>query len=198
MGVKNTMQSIYVGLDLSLSATGYFIIKENGEYDCGEIKTKPNQFSCSIERVEYIADEIIKKIKDYKVKFILLEDYFTGQQQGTVIQLAVLGTIVRYKLLENGYSFLTVAPTQIKKFTTGKGNVPKDNMLKSVFKNYHFDTSSNNIADACAIAYLGKAYYEFINGRNDFLKYELEVLKKVKKDRQVIKPYKTKQEVQNA
>jgi crossover junction endodeoxyribonuclease RuvC len=187
------MQSIYVGLDLSLSATGYFIIKDDDINDFGEIKTKPNQFTCTIERVEYIADEIINKLKPYDVKFILLEDYFTGKQQGTVIQLAILGTIVRYKLLNNGYSFLTVAPTQIKKFTTGKGNVPKDNMLKAVFKNYNFDTSSNNIADACAIAYLGKAYYDFINGRSNFLKYELEVLKKVKKDREIIKPYKNKE-----
>ena len=67
---------------------------------------------------------------------------------------------------------MAFAPTQVKKFETGSGVAPKDNMLKSVFKKHGFDTTSNNVADACAIAYLGKGYYEWMNGRRDFLKYE--------------------------
>lgn len=184
------MESAYVGLDLSLSATGFYLIKESGNNDYTEIRTKPADFSCDIERVEHIADRILERLKGYEISFVMLEDYFTGQQPGTVIQLAVLGTVVRYKLLENGYSYLAVAPTQIKKFATGKGNAPKDNMLKAVFKNYGFDTNSNNIADACAIAHLGKSYYEFLQGKKEFLKYELEVLKKIRKERTIITPYK--------
>ena len=183
------MESAYVGLDLSLSATGFYLIKESGN-DYTEIRTKPADFSCDIARVEYIADCILERLKGYDISFVMLEDYFTGQQPGTVIQLAVLGTVVRYKLLTNGYSYLAVAPTQIKKYATGKGNAPKDNMLKAVFKNYDFDTNSNNIADACAIAHLNKSYSEFLNGKKDFLKYELEVLKKINKERKIVSPYK--------
>ena len=119
-----------------------------------------------------------------------MEDFFSGQQAMSVIKLAILGSIVRYRLLNAGYSYLAFAPTQIKKFETGSGNAPKDNMLKSVFKKHNFDTNSNNIADACAAAYLGKAYSEYKQGKNDFAKYELEVLKKVEKERKIITPYK--------
>ena len=184
------MEKAYVGLDLSLSATGFYLIKENGEVEFDEIRTKKEQFSCDIARVEHIADIILEKISKYEIKFIAVEDFFTGQQPGTVIQLAILGTIVRYKLLENGYSYLAVAPTQVKKYATGKGNAPKDNMLKAVFKNWNVDTNSNNIADACAIAHLGQAYYEWINGNKDYKKYEIEVLKKIQKERKIIEPYK--------
>lgn len=120
-----------------------------------------------------------------------MEDYFSGRQPGSVISLAVLGTMVRLRLMESGYEFMTFAPTQIKKFETGKGIAPKDTMIKSVFKKHGFDTNSNNIADACAIAFMGKGYYEYVNKiNNDYTKYELEVLKKVAKERQITKPYK--------
>lgn len=126
-----------------------------------------------------------------------MEDYFSGQQPNSVIKLAILGTIVRCRLLDNGYRYMAFAPTQVKKFETGSGTSPKDNMLKSVFKKHGFDTNSNNVADACAIAYLGKGYYEWLNGRRDFLKYEVEVLKKVEKERKITNPYTLNEQLLN-
>lgn len=180
----------YVGLDLSLTATGFYVIRSDGTNDFMEIKTKPNEFSNEIARVDHVADVIIEKIKNYNIEFIAMEDFFSGQQAMSVIKLAILGSIVRYRLLNDGYSYLAFAPTQIKKFETGSGNAPKDNMIKSVFKKHDFDTNSNNIADACATAYLGKAYSEYKKGKKDFTKYELEVLKKIDKERKIITPYK--------
>lgn len=183
-----------IGLDLSLSSTGWFVIDENIQY--GELKTTPQKFPNPIQRVQYIADFILKKIEEHKgVDLVIMQDYFVGQQSQTVIKLAMLGTIVRYKLLQNNIGFLTVMPTQIKKFETGKGNGHKDNILKSVYKKHGFDIESNNTADACAIAYLGKAYLEYKDdGKKDFAKYQLEVLKKIIKQRQVTMPYKNKGE----
>ena len=182
----------YVGLDLSLTATGFYVIKSDGTNDFMEIKTKPDDYPNEIARVDHIADVILEKIKNYHIGFIAMEDFFSGQQAMSVIKLAILGSIVRYRLLDAGYSYLAFAPTQIKKFETGSGNAPKDNMLKSVFKKHNFDTNSNNIADACATAYLGKAYSEYKQGKKDFAKYELEVLKKVEKERKIITPYTNK------
>lgn len=121
-----------------------------------------------------------------------MQDYFVGKNCQTVIQLSVLGTIVRYKLLNNGIGYLAVAPTQIKKFETGNGAAHKDNMLKIVFKNHGLDTESNNIADACAIAYLGKSYLQYMqkHQKDKLKKYELQVLKKIQKQREIMNPYK--------
>lgn len=180
----------FLGLDLSLSATGYYLIKDNNEYEAFQINTKPNDFENDIQRADYIVGVILEKIKNIPITFIGIEDYFSGQQASSVIKLAILGTVVRCRLLDNGYSYMAFAPTQVKKFETGSGNAPKDNMLKSVFKKHNFDTNSNNIADACAIAYLGKSYYEWQAGKKDFMKYEIEVLKKICKERKVTSPYK--------
>lgn len=183
-----------IGLDLSLSSTGWFIIDQQVQY--GQLKTTPKQFKNPIERVEYIADYLINKIKEHDgVDLVIMQDYFVGQQSETVIKLAMLGTIVRYKLLENNIGYLTVMPTQIKKFQTGKGNGHKDNILKSVYKKHGYDIQSNNTADACAIAFLGQAYLEYtIDSKKDFTKYELQVLKKIVKEREITKPYKNKGE----
>lgn len=180
----------FLGLDLSLTSTGFYLIRDGGKDEYFEICTKPDDFCDDIQRSDHIAQAIIDRIKNENIAFIALEDYFTGKQPQSVIKLATLGTVVRIRLMDAGYTFMPFVTSQIKKFETGSGVAPKDNMLKSVFKKHGLDTSSNNIADACAIAYIGRAYYEWQAGRRDFLAYETEVLKKISKERRPIQPYK--------
>ncbi len=172
----------YLGLDLSLTGTGFFLLKDDGTNINCEIKTKPGDFPSLIRRVKFISEKILEKIGQEKPTLVLLEDYFIGMGSSgnTVKALACLGTIVRDRLLANGYSYLACKPSQIKKFETGKGTAQKDNMLKDVFKHHGFDTSSNNIADACAMAYMCKGYVEFQKGEQNFTKFQLEVLKGIK------------------
>lgn len=171
----------YLGLDLSLTGTGFFLLKDDGTNINCEIKTKPGDFKSLIRRVKFIADTIINKIENENIDLVLLEDYFigNGSSGSTVKSLACLGTIVRDRLLSNGYSYLACKPSQIKKFETGSGNAQKDNMLKDVFKHHNFDTSSNNIADACAMAYMCKGYCDYKKGTSDLLKSQMEVLKNI-------------------
>ena len=178
----------YIGLDLSYTGTGFYLIGDDGKDVSFEIATEPSEFDTDISRSDAIASVIIREFGDRQV-FIAMDDYFAGKQASSVIKFATLGTVVRLRLLEHGYSFVTFAPSQIKKFETGSGNAPKDTMLKSVFKKHGFDTPSNNIADACAMAYMGKAYSEWNAGKRDFLKYECEILKKVAAGRTVVTPY---------
>lgn len=180
----------FLGLDLSLSATGFYLIKEDGSTLGIEIDTKPADFTSDIERSDHIAKAILDRIADLGDNlFITLEDYFAGKQAMSVIKLATLGTMVRSRLLDAGHQYITFAPSQIKKFECGSGTAPKDTMLKSVFKKHGFDTTSNNIADACAMAYVGKAYYEWQHGSRDFLQYEKDVLKKAVMERVIAQPY---------
>ena len=171
----------YVGLDLSLTATGFFLLREDGSNKNFEINTTAEKFPNLVRRVKAIADIIIQELKEEKIDLVLMEDYYIGKFAAPVIGLAALGTIVRDRLLSNGYPYIVVTPAQIKKFETGSGTSKKGNMVKNVFKNHKFDTSSDNIADACAAAYLCKGYFEWLkNKRDDFLKYQLEVLKGIK------------------
>lgn len=184
----------YIGLDLSFTNTGVYIIDDDMKDLFFEFKSKPADFSSDIERADHIAELILKEVVPLTndIAVIAIENYFAGAHAQSLIKLAILGTMIRCRLLDNGYSFVSFAPTSIKKFETGSGNAPKDNMLKSVYKKHGFDTNSNNVADACAIAHLGKAYFKYQNGKRDFAKYELDVLNKIATGLELVKPYKVK------
>lgn len=65
-----------------------------------------------------------------------------------------------------------VAPMTLKKFVTGKGNSPKDVMIKCVYQKWGFDTDSNDLADAYGLARLA---YALASGKSEH-KYERECL----------------------
>lgn len=61
---------------------------------------------------------------------VCIEGYAFGAV-GRVFQIAENAGLLKYKLWENGIDFTVPAPTEIKKFATGKGNANKDMMLEA-------------------------------------------------------------------
>lgn len=175
----------YLGLDLSLSSTGFFLLRSDGTNRNCEICTKPDDYPSLQKRAKAIAEKILEILKkeEEQIELALLEDYYVGQFAAPVISLAVLGTMVRDALLRNGFRYVTAKPSQVKKFESGSGASKKGNMVKNVFKNHSFDTASDNIADACALAYLCRGYAKYVRGtaeEGEFAKYQVEVLKSMK------------------
>ena len=79
----------FLGPDLSLTGTGVYIIGDDSY--AAEINTNPKMFPHSIQRVDFIADEIIKVIDKYNPTYILIENYFVGRNPKSVISLTELG-----------------------------------------------------------------------------------------------------------
>lgn len=172
------------GIDLSFSNTGYYILQDKPEF--GIISSKPAEFNNDMSRINYITDCLMEKIESVKPDLILMEDYFVGPNAFSVTKLVGLGSIMRFKILKSGRGFLLIAPTQLKKFQTGSGKAKKDNMLLSIFKKHGFETTSNDLADACALCYFGDAYLKYLSGDREFLKYELDVLEDYTKKHELI------------
>jgi len=165
-----------LGLDLSFTSTGYYLLKDEPIF--GTIVTKPKDFDNDISRVDLITDKVMSIIQENEPELIMMEDYYIGRNAFSVIKLVTLGSIMRFKILKSGRSFMTIAPSQLKKFQTGNGNAKKDNMILSVYKKQGFETNSNDMADACAIAYFANAYLKYTSEDvAGFCKYELDVLK---------------------
>lgn len=180
------MNNTFMGLDLSLTDSGVVCLQKN-KVEIHNIKTKPDQFPNSLLRAEKIADDVFGYAIKYKPDFIVVEDYFVGRNSKAVINLCELGTLVRYKLLKGGFPFRTIAPNQLKKFCLGKGNAGKELILKGIYKKWGIDVDNNNTADAVVLAYVAKALYYSINELEiDLLKYEMDVVKKVLKERKTI------------
>ena len=183
--MENEMK--FIGLDLSLTNTGCFLkTSDRAKYESKLICTKPDQFENSILRCEHISLSILEFINLHKPTMVTIEDYFAGKMMGSVIQLAELGTLVRYILIKNKIGFYTVAPMQLKKFGTGKGNCEKDVIMKYIFKKWNVDVNNNNIADACVLAYVAEAIFKIKNSMSiDLADYEKEVVTKILKERKM-------------
>jgi crossover junction endodeoxyribonuclease RuvC len=174
-----------IGMDLSLSNTGIIIHKGIHESFGTSIKTSPNPNR--MERLQkfwkMFRKEIDPLINNYDRDSILfaIEDYAYGiRNSRAIVNLAEQGGLVRYYFHKKKIPLTVYAPQEIKKFATGKGNTPKDLMLKAVYKKWFFDTSDNNLADAYACARLRYAQWEIESGNKtieDFLEYEKQVLK---------------------
>ena len=65
--------------------------------------------------------------------------------------------MLRREFRNAGIVYQEVAPTQAKKFLTGKGNCDKNLILKEVFKRYHIDVDDDNVADAVNFNMIGRA-----------------------------------------
>lgn len=183
MGRKSEelVQPCFVGLDMSLTSSG-ICVKTGSALRVETIRTDPRTCGCDLARLRHISNEVMRRIpKD--VRMICIEDFFTPSnpfQIGAAIGLAMLGATVRLALYEAGMPFYVIAPSQLKKFATGKGAGQKSIVVREVFKRWGLDVKDDNQADACVLAHLAEALC--VREENE-PKYQAEVVKTILKDR---------------
>lgn len=155
---------ITVGLDLSLTKTGYAIVGGDGiVLASGVIKSKPSGDSplAETQRIVKIAEEVVQKIDEVCLEddpvLVAIEGLAFMAKGTSLVQLAGLNYLIRTLLAQFHWPFLIVAPTTLKKFITGSGKGDKDMMMMSVFKNYGFESMDNNECDSYALAVCGMA-----------------------------------------
>lgn len=146
----------YVGIDLSLSASGIVILDADGKLSYQDVITTSANRSL-YSRVEYIASAIYGVTEDIASPAIAaIEVPHGGMKGGTVMQLSALAYVIRMQFYPA--DVLNVMPTQVKQFATGKGSAAKELMLKAVYQRWGFDTDDNNLADAYALAQIARAW----------------------------------------
>lgn len=110
----------------------------------------------------------------YQIRGVAIEGYAPGAKFNREL-LGELGGVVRLAVHDALHEVcpppLIVPPSSLKKFATGKGNVPKDNVLLAVYKKWGKEFKSNDLADAYTAARIA---YAVDNGAE--LAYEREVL----------------------
>jgi len=182
----------YVGLDMSLSSTG-FCIKDGDKLHIETIRTNPRTCDNDLERLQHIVKEILKRIPA-DVGMICIEDYYVPMskaQFGSAINLISLGTLMRIALYNKGLPFYVPTASQLKKYVTGKGNCQKNLVLREVYKRWGVDAKDDNQADACTLAYMAEAIVAYtdpnatlVEANADVLpQFQIDVLKKVVDDR---------------
>jgi Holliday junction resolvasome RuvABC endonuclease subunit len=176
--------STILGLDLSLTSTGWCVLKDGKIEKTGTIKTK----SKGMKRLQYIKNEINsirhrkKEVQNEdmveasrnQINLIAIEGYSMGSQKGQVFSIGELGGIIKYFMWISDIEIIIVPPQTLKKFVAGKGGFKKNMMMMKAFKKYGIDFKNDDECDAFCLAKMGQAYLEGTN-----IKYEQEALKKV-------------------
>ncbi len=112
-----------IGLDLSLTSTGYSVKQETGI-----IATKTK----GPERLSFISNSVIQIAKEKNIELAVIESYSFASRNSQAHSIGELGGAVRMKLWENGIPFVDVPPTCRAKFATGKGNAGKNEVISSI------------------------------------------------------------------
>jgi crossover junction endodeoxyribonuclease RuvC len=139
-----------IGLDLSLTAPGWFW-HEAGSGDSGTWIPE----SRGLSRMDWICRRALRLLPMDGQSLVLIEGFAFGAKGRAVYEIAGLGYIVRLALHYRGVEFIEVAPSQVKKFATGKGNAHKEIVIREVWKRWNFEARDNNEADAFVLGRIG-------------------------------------------
>lgn len=144
-----------VGVDYSISCPAVCVLDDRGEFMYSQIhfltKVKKHldhdslHISCELhkpfkdqqERIDHISNSVIQFIESRHGARsdpvnIYLEDYAMGAK-GRVFDIGEATGLFKHKVHQRPYMSLhTVAPTELKKFATGKGNADKNRMWQAL------------------------------------------------------------------
>lgn len=159
------MSAVVVGLDLSLTSTGYAVIDADNtpHVRTGTIVSKGAKDATLRQRSDR-SRSLLRKVLDVALRadLVVIEGPSFGQsRQSGTHDRAGLWWLVVDELLHSGLSaeVVEVPPATLKTYATGKGNASKDQVLAAVVRRYiQVDVAGNDDADALVLAAMGARF----------------------------------------
>jgi crossover junction endodeoxyribonuclease RuvC len=140
-----------VGIDASLTSTGVAVLNDSLHTEV--IKSKKT----GPERLIEIRARIWEIV--FGAELVVIEGYaFAKGNQAH--QMGELGGLLRVMFHEMRLNWIEVAPGQVKKFATGKGNADKRDMAVGVYKRWGREFTTGDEMDAFVLALIGQAYHQ--------------------------------------
>lgn len=132
----------------------WFAYFEDDLVDSGHDELHSDDFYTSFKSM---LEWIWEKLDEFKPDIVFTEDPMSLARINPKIarKLTITLSAMIYACGNREIQMEILSPTQIKKVFTGKGNAKKDLVRSEVFKKYKVRTSSEDEADAIAIAYTG-------------------------------------------
>lgn len=160
-----------MALDLSLSASGVAV------FDGGliSVDTLRPPGLAGMERLEWIMRRVVDLTEAAEV--VLIEGYaFARPNQAH--QIGELGGVIRLALHTRRVPYVEVAPKQVKKLATGKGNAGKELVLVEAVKRLEYAGADNNEADALWLLQAALQHFA-LPGAVELPKAHLQALEKI-------------------
>lgn len=151
-----------LAIDPSLAGTAYAFARPGRPVELERIKTSPaSSVRARLARYEQISTPIVEVARLHEPVLCLIEGYSFasagGQVSGRAHDRAELGGVLRWRLRDHVREFVEVAPSTLKKFTTGKGNAKKPEVVSVASRRWNQTFRTDDEADAYALCMLGLA-----------------------------------------
>lgn len=159
-----------VAFDLSLAAVGW--CTADAFMEQGTLRTK----LVDIARLDWLRSAVSDMARS--ADLVLIEDFSFGSKGRAVYQIGGLQFMVRHYLWKSGIPYCLVAPSQLKKFATGKGNADKSIVIREVFARWGVSIDDDNAADAYVLAMIGRG---LVGEWQPTTKPQMEVLAEVRR-----------------
>lgn len=162
------MRSFYIGLDISFTELGCIVLDASCDLIISKtVKTKKINEKYNLEKRILSIQDGISFIQEYSNSLIVTEEVLWSSGGQGSKQLAALQIFLRTGLYEQNVEFELIFPSTLKKWTAGKGNADKHDMITAVQTKWNFITKNNNLADAYAMA----MYARFLDENAQFTPY---------------------------
>lgn len=168
------MYDYYVGIDQSLTGTGIAVIEgESGELAKMRLASPPKACNRGVPRLAWITDTICEFISEFDgASYATVREGYSYSSKGrSVFNLGELGgcidlTLYRKPGTHEDYAHFVVAPTVMKKWVLGQGNVKKDTAyLMKIMSKTGIQFPDDNQADAYMHAVTLRAALMLSRGR---------------------------------
>ena len=147
---------VIAALDVSLTSTGICYGTNADDWNTIAVKStnRGDDVVSRVKRYEAIVERVDGILAVVRPKLILIEGYSFGSKNGRHEAMAELGGLIRWHATEYTPHVLEVAPTTLKKFTTGKGAGDKALIQAHVQKRWGQIFASNDEADAFCLFHM--------------------------------------------
>lgn len=164
-------EPVYIGIDQSYSGFGLTVMNLNGSFSTYVAKPKGTGIERLVNLERFILDVWREEFYRCPVEDVAMEGYAFGSQMANM--LGELGGMVKKCVFtELGIRALTVPPTSLKKYVTGKGTgVQKNQILLHTYKKWDVEFHDDNAADSYALARIAAKLAD--------TQYEKEILEKL-------------------
>ena len=144
----------FMGLDLSLTSTGYACGGDMGTIAVAEK---------GAERLTLIRDAVMLACREHRPDVVILEGYSFASRNSQAHSIGELGGVVRVALHEECIPVVIVPPSSRAKFATGRGNASKMEVVSAVSAKTGLvwtGKGADDICDAWILEQMGLAQFE--------------------------------------
>lgn len=134
------MSTFVVGLDLAMGKTG--IAERNGATRTFE----PSKYAAGDARLAVLAAAVSHSVVG--ADLVVIEEAPPGLKGPAIKAIHMVHGAIRLGLMGSGIRYVTVNPTTLKQFATGKASATKADMALALYKRFALELADDNQVDA--------------------------------------------------